>query len=147
MKMLPRLKKVALGICDDATLVKRCLYLFGGMTATDGKIPANVFTSPKLTPDDTFMYDYGLFFISTLRDFNDQYHDQQVLTDLYPIAKKELTVALTQVNDQGLLVPNEDWPVFVDWSNDIDKTAAGQAILIYVLKQFVVLAQAMACGG
>ncbi|MFD1420642.1 alpha-L-rhamnosidase-related protein [Lactiplantibacillus songbeiensis] len=129
---------------NDATLVKRCLYLFGGMTATDGKIPANVFTSPKLTPDDTFMYDYGLFFISTLKDFNDQYHDQQVLTDLYPIAKKELTVALTQVNDQGLLVPNEDWPVFVDWSNDIDKTAAGQAILIYVLKQSVVLAQAMA---
>jgi len=128
---------------NDATLVKRCLYLFGGMSATDGKLPANVFTSPKLTPDDTFMYDYGLFFISTLKDFNDQYHDQQVLADLYSIAKRELTVALTQVDEHGLLVPNEDWPVFVDWSNEIDKTAAGQGILIYTVKQFVALAQAI----
>lgn len=126
---------------NDAGLVKRCLYLFGGMTTEDGKISANVFTEPHAQPDDTFMYDYSLFFISVLSDFNQQYHDGTVLSDLYPIAKKQIEIAVKAVGADGLLIVDEDWPVFIDWSNEIDKAAAGQAILIYVLKQFVALAQ------
>ena len=35
---------------DNKELVRRCLYLFAGMTTVDGKISANVFVKPKNIP-------------------------------------------------------------------------------------------------
>lgn len=126
---------------NDLFLVKRCLYLFGGMRTTEGKIPANVFTAPELTPDDTFLFDYSLFFITTLYDYVQHTSDYDALENLYPIAKKAIDLALEQVDSEGRLVLSEEWPVFVDWSNDFDKATAGQAIVIYTLKRFIKLAE------
>lgn len=53
---------------DQTDLVKRCLYLFAAMTTEEGKISANVFVKPENVPDDTFLFEYSLFFISTLYD-------------------------------------------------------------------------------
>lgn len=125
----------------NTDLVKRCLYLFGAMPTTDGRIPANVFTQPAPTPDDTFLFDYSLFFVSILADYENFQRDATVLADLYPVAKKQVDVALKQVTAQGELQLTEDEPVFVDWSNDFDKNTAGQAIMIYTLKQFIDLAK------
>lgn len=125
----------------DVGLIKRCLYLFGAMTAEDGRIPANVFTQPQDKPDDTFLFDYSLFFISILDDFQKFQSDQELLNDLYPIAKKQMDVALRKVEPNGELVLDDDYPVFIDWSNDFDKSTAGQAVLIYTLRQFIHLAE------
>ncbi|RHW52098.1 alpha-rhamnosidase [Bombilactobacillus bombi] len=125
----------------NTNLVKRCLYLFGAMPAENGRIPANVFISPENIPDDTFLFDYSLFFISILYDYEKNSSDKEVLDDLYPIAKNQMNIALKQVNSIGKLELTDDYPVFIDWSNDFDKTTSGQAILIYTLKQFIYLAQ------
>ncbi|AKX85532.1 alpha-rhamnosidase [Enterococcus durans] len=127
----------------DLALTKRCLYLFGGMTTTDGKIPANVFTAPNLIPDDTFLFDYSIFFAVILADFYYQTKDQEVLSDLYPAAKKQIDQALTLVDDEGRLNLLDEWPVFIDWSNEFEKSTAGQAVLIYALKRFIQLAEWM----
>lgn len=126
---------------DNTDLVKRCLYLFGGMTAEDGRISANVFTGDKYIPDDTFMYDYSLFFISTLDDLMKHEYDEEVLKDLYPIAKKQLAYMSRFIKDNGEVVQDENYTTFVDWSNDFDKTTAGQAITIYALRQMIHLAE------
>lgn len=127
---------------DDPALVKRCLYLFGAMPCNDGRIPANVFIQPENKPDDTFLFDYGLFFISTLYDYYQRYHDVETLHDLYPVAKAQMDASLQYVK-QGKLCLQEDYPVFIDWSNEFDKDSAGQAIMIYALKQFLTLANDM----
>lgn len=124
---------------NNTDLVKRCLYLFAGTTAQDGRIVANVFTNGEVQPDDTFLFDYSLFFVSTLFDFYRHTNDQEALTDLYPIAKRQIELALDHVR-HGRYIDDEDYPVFIDWSNEFDKTTAGQAVMIYVLKQFLVLA-------
>ena len=126
---------------DQIELVKRCLYLFAGMTAENGKISANVFVSPKVVPDDTFLYEYSLFFISTLYDLNQAHPDLELVKELYPIAKKQMDVSLTMFDEFGQFHPDEDYPVFVDWSNDFNKDTAGHAETIYVLKQFIELAK------
>ncbi|WP_265458949.1 alpha-rhamnosidase [Enterococcus sp. HY326] len=126
---------------DDLALSKRCLYLFAGMTTTEGKIPANVFTAPALIPDDTFLFDYSLFFATILHDYVLHSNDQIVLKELYPTTKKAVDLALRQVDQEGRLVLSEEWPVFVDWSNEFLKDSAGQGILIYALKRFLVLAE------
>ncbi len=125
----------------DLALTKRCLYLFGGMTTSEGKIPANVFTAPQLTPDDTFLFDYSLFFAVILADFYQQTKDSVVLQDLYPVAKKQMELALTCVDEEGRLNLLEEWPVFIDWSNEFEKSTAGQAVLIYAMKRFNQLAE------
>lgn len=127
----------------DTNLIKRCLYLFGGMAAKDGRLPANVFTAPENTPDDTFLLDYGLFFISTIDDLMAVEFDQALLADLYPIAKRQIDLVIAKLQADGSLPADEDYPVFVDWSNAFDKTTAGQAILIYTLKQFIHLTTLM----
>lgn len=128
----------------DTDLVKRCLYLFGAMPAEDGRIPANVFTQPQAVPDDTFLFDYSLFFVSILADYEAFQTDQTVLDDLYGVAKRQMDIALAQVTAVGELQLTEANPVFIDWSNDFDKNTAGQAIMIYTLKQFVTLAKLVA---
>lgn len=125
----------------NTDLVKRCLYLFGAMPTEDGRIPANVFTQPEYTPDDTFLFDYSLFFISILADFEEFNDDQLVLSDLYPVAKKQIDLALEKVDQNGKLQLDDDYPVFIDWSNDFDKDTAAQAIMIYTLNQFISLAK------
>lgn len=119
-------------------LVKRCLYLFAGTTVDDGRISANVFVKPHIVPDDTFLFDYSLFFTSVLYDYHQEYHDQKVLNDLYPIAKKQMDYALNYVHN-GLLSCDEDYPVFVDWSEEFNKDTCAQAIMIYALRQFIAL--------
>ncbi|MFV0560360.1 MAG: alpha-rhamnosidase [Enterococcus sp.] len=128
---------------EDEELVKRCLYLFGGMTTEEGKIPANVFTMKQVVPDDTFLFDYSLFFAVILFDYVQYTQDRVVLTDLYDVAKKEIDLAIKQVDAVGRLNLSEEWPVFVDWSNDFEKSTAGQAIMIYTLKRFIQLADIM----
>lgn len=126
---------------DNTELVKRCLYLFAGMTTEEGKISANVFVKPKNVPDDTFLFEYSLFFISTLYDYHKAHPDKNLVKELYPTCKKQMDITLTMINKNGKLIPDENYPVFVDWSNDFNKDTAGQAEVIYVLKQFITLAE------
>lgn len=124
---------------DQTDLVRRCLYLFAGMTAENGRIPANVFVRPQVVPDDTFLYDYSLFYISVLYDYNEAHPDPALVRELFPAAQAQMDVALGMVDEKGCYQPDEDYPVFVDWSNDYNKDTAGQAVTIYVLRQFVAL--------
>lgn len=126
---------------NDVRLIKRGLYLFGGMTTSEEKIPANVFITPQLTPDDTFLFDYSLFFVTTLFDYIQHTNDIEVLEDLYPVAKKQIDLALLLVTEQGKLCLQDEWPVFIDWSNDFKKNTAGHGVMIYALKRFVELAK------
>ena len=70
---------------DNVELVKRCLYLFGAMNTTEGKIPANVFVKPASLPDDTFLFDYSLFFISVLYDYETAHPDIEFSKELFPV--------------------------------------------------------------
>lgn len=128
---------------DNKELVKRCLYLFAAMKAEDGRIPANVFVHPKCLPDDTFLFDYSLFFISVLYDYLKVHPEKELLGDLYPACKMQMDLALTLVDENGKFTCKEDYPVFVDWSNEFDKSTAATAEVIYALKQFIALAKEM----
>lgn len=124
---------------DQENLVRRCLCLFAGMTAEDGRIPANVFVKPQVVPDDTFLYEYSLFFISTLHDYNEAHPDPDFARELFPVAQAQMDIALSMCSEDGRFLPDEEYPVFVDWSAAFNKDTAGHAETIYVLRQFVAL--------
>lgn len=126
------------------TLVKRCLYLFAGLTTTEGAVAACVFHKPSYIMDDTFLLDYSLFFISVLLEYCEQSGDKETLKELSRIAFKQLELASQYRNDNGIFPGEGEYHCFVDWNESLDKQCAMQAIYVYSIKQAAKLAKL--CG-
>ncbi|SDW80271.1 family 78 glycoside hydrolase catalytic domain [Paenibacillus sp. CF384] len=124
-------------------LVKRCLYLFAGLRLEGGQVSACVYEKPEPAADDIYLYDYSLFFISTLHDYYAASQDRDTLSQLWPIALEQVELALLRLDARGIVTDDPSWYCFTDWQNDLNKQASAQAILIYCMKQAVVLAETM----
>ncbi len=122
-------------------LVKRCLYLFAGVPNDQGKVSANVFIEPQLIADDTFLFDYSLFFLSTLHDYYLATRDKETLIELWPTAYRQVELALERLDENHILVDSSEWWSFIDWQQGLNKQTPSQAILIYTMKQAVFLAE------
>ena len=128
---------------QDYDLVKRCLYLFAGVANKDGRIPACVFTSPKVVADDTYMFDYSLLYISTLYDYYCHTNDLKTVIDLLPIASKQIELARSNFTDD--IVNDSDvlgW-CFIDWNLKLNKQCGAHAIYIASLKDLIKLYKAV----
>ena len=115
-------------------LVKRCLYLFGGSRFPDGRVSANVFTRPAVEADDTFLFDYALLFTAALEEYVQETGDNEALDDLYDVAMQQIEYAMRQCGSDDLFTPEAVKDFFIDWSDELDKAACAQAVLIYTLR-------------
>lgn len=122
-------------------LVKRCLYIFGGLTLEDGQVGACLFEKPHSLVDDTRLYDYSLFFVATVYDYYMATRDMKVLIDLWPIAMDQIEIALSRLDDRGVVKDDTSWWCFIDWHSELNKQAPAQAVLIYCLKRGLYLAK------
>lgn len=122
-------------------LVKRCLYLFAGVPDETGRVSANVFVKPELIADDTFLFDYSLFFVSTLYDYAKATGDMEAVKELWPAALRQVELALERVDERGVVKDSADWWSFIDWRDGLNKQAPSQGVLIYSLRQAVELAE------
>ena len=66
-------------IFKNYDLVKRCLYLFGGLLMEGGQVGACVYEEPQPLVDDIYLYDYSLFFVATLYDYYMETKDMKTL--------------------------------------------------------------------
>jgi hypothetical protein len=112
-------------------LVKRCLYLFAGVPDDKGEVPANVFVTPKLIADDTYLFDYSLFFAGTLHDYYFATKDNETLKELWPTAYAQVELALERLDENHIVRDTSDWWSFIDWQDRLNKQAPSQAVLIY----------------
>lgn len=122
-------------------LVKRCLYLFAGQTRDDGRISACLFIEPKYIIDDTFFFDYSLFFVSVLYDYYQETKDMDTLIELWPSALRQIELARLFINEKNLIVLETEFECFVDWKSGLDKNASAQGIYIYCLRQAIYIAK------
>ena len=114
-------------------LVRRCLYLFAYAADGEGRIPACLFTEPQVEGDDTYMFDYSLFFIPTLLQYADASADRETARDLLPLALHQLMLAEKQFDPETQLIRDCErlgW-CFVDWALALNKQFCAQAIWIY----------------
>ena len=117
---------------NDA-LVRRCLYLFAATADREGRIAACLFTEPRVEADDTYMFDYSLFFIPTLLQYAQATGDRTTMDDLLPLALHQLALAEAQFDPETQLIRDSDrlgW-CFVDWALQLNKQFCAQAIWIY----------------
>lgn len=122
-------------------LVKRCLYLFAGLTQNEGHVGACLFVEPKLQVDDTALFDYGLFFISCLYDYYQACGDMEMLKELWDTAFLQAEIAMKRTEENGVVRDSEDWWCFLDWHDELNKQAGAQGVLIYTLKQAAAMAE------
>lgn len=121
-------------------LVKRCLYLFAAYPDERGRITANLFMKPQVIADDTYLYDYSLFFVATLHDYYLATEDRSTLEELWPSAYRQIELGLERLDERGIVTDDESWWSFIDWHPQLNKQAPSQAILIYNLKRALHLA-------
>ncbi len=122
-------------------LVKRCLYLFAGLTQNEGRVGACLFLEPAPQVDDTALFDYSLFFVSCLYDYYEATGDLETLAELFPTARRQLELALGELDANGVVADREGWWCFLDWGGGLNKQAGAHAILIYALKQGLAMAR------
>ena len=126
-------------------MVKRCLYMFAGMTFDDGRIGACFFHVPEMRVDDTYLMDYALFFGPALCDYYEASGDAVTLRELYPQAIEQVDICVSTMLDENHVVIDrgDDFWCFLDWGDGLDKQAGAQAVLIYTMRYAVRLAKAM----
>lgn len=129
------------------SLVRRCLYLFAGLANEEGRVSACVFTEPSPIGDDTYLFDYSLFFGSVLYQHVQRTGDRDLLEDLLPVARRQLRVLEHFFDENGLLTEQAAGRCFVDWKAGLHKQAAGQAIYLYVRKQVDALTELLPSAG
>ncbi len=94
-------------------LVKRCLYLFAGSRLENGAVGACLFTEPAIQVDDTYMYDYALFYVSVLLDYYEASGDIQTARELWEVAYRQLEIGVQALDEQFLI--GEENHAFLDW--------------------------------
>ncbi|MCL6606067.1 MAG: sugar hydrolase [Paenibacillus sp.] len=122
-------------------LVKRCLYLFAAFPDDKGLISANLFMKPEIIPDDTYLFDYSLFFVATLHDYYQATGDLDTLQELWPTAYRQIELSLGRLDERSILQDDNTWWSFIDWHQELNKQTASQAVLIYNMKLGLVLAE------
>lgn len=122
-------------------LVKRCLYLFAGLTQNEGRVGACLFHEPKPQVDDTALFDYSLFFVSCLHDYYEATGDMETLKELFPTADRQIELSLWELDERDIVTDKDTWWCFLDWGEGLNKQAGAQAILIYTLKQAKTIAR------
>ena len=115
-------------------LVKRCLYLFAGSRFPDGRVSACLFTDPAVEADDTWLFEYSLFFTVALEEYLAETGDEEALKDLYEVAMEQADLALKMLGPDGILNESAVSGAFVDWCDPLDKTVCAQSALIYALR-------------
>lgn len=116
-------------------LVKRCLYLFAGTANEEGRVRACLFIEPEIEGDDTYMFDYSLFFIPTLLDYYEETGDKETTEDLFETALRQIEVSASYFDEKHLIKDSNvlGW-CFLDWNLDLNKQAGAQAVYIYCAK-------------
>ena len=121
-------------------LTRRCLYLFAGLSDADGYLPSNVFEAPEPHAQaNAHMIDYALLYIPTLKEYFEATQDRETALDLWPVAKRQLEIARTYIQPNGLFNAAAA-SGFFDWNFALHKQASIQGLTIMVMKDALELA-------
>lgn len=125
-------------------LTKRCLYMLAALANDDGILNANAFELPQPHAQKSRLFDYCFLYNVALKDYVEATGDKQTGLDLWPVAKKQLDIALKYAGEDGMMdyqKAQKEWWVFFDWKDGLDKQAPVQGITIYTLNQTYALAK------
>jgi hypothetical protein len=126
---------------QNKDLVKRCLYLFAGLPREDGLLSACVFEKPTPICGGTYIMDYAILYGAALLDYVHATGDAHTGAELWPVVQRQLEIVGQNVNQDGLFVDPKNMWIFIDWNDQLDRTAAMHGVLLYCYRQALELAR------
>ncbi len=130
---------------NNRKLAKRCLYLFASCVNDELYVPGCLYLANGVYHDNnTYLTDYALIFAVSLCDyFEHTPDDADTARDLYPAAKKQLEIAESLLNDDGIITFRAGWSRFIDWADNLEKTTSVEGIFLYALDKMASLASSL----
>ena len=128
-------------------LTKRCLYILAGLSQKNGFLYASTFERPALHAQEgqSFLFEYSLLFNATLKEYLLASGDRETAEDLWPVAKRQIANISKHLDKDGLFntgaAGKDNWWLFVDWREGLDKQASLQGICIFAMKETLNLAK------
>jgi len=122
-------------------LVKRCLYLFAAFPREDGLLGACVYEKPTPRYGGIHILDYAALFNAALCDYVEASGDTVTGIDLWPVASRQVELLRQWVSPAGLFVDPKTLWLFIDWNEQLDRTASIQGVLIYAFERTLRLAR------
>lgn len=136
----PLLAKTNYLTFNNMDLVKRCFYLFASQLKNDGRMPACIYTNPKINPGEEYIVDFAVMFGSYLLEYGEANVDWDMVKALWPVALLQAQIIIEKIDESGLFKYPDDWWVFIDWNPQLQKDASINAIIIYSLKKLSIIA-------
>ncbi len=130
---------------ENDQLTKRCLYLLAGLSDDDGYILGTVFETPEPHAQaGQRLMDYSLLYNASLKEYLKATNDEETAKDLWPVAKRQLSIITNYVSEDGLVdyeKANREWWLFFDWKDGLNKSACIQGLMIFALSETYELAK------
>lgn len=120
---------------DD--MAKRLLYLTAAFSHDDGSCPTCLYVQPEYEAGSEKLADYESAIILMLKDYVDETHDLDLLKELWPTARRQMHVAMQNVQPDGLFDPES---FCLCWSS-ADKQVTAQSYMVMCLKEYEALAE------
>lgn len=129
---------------DNCEIVKRCLYLFAAAEPNStGFISGYVYEYPEYRSGNWYLMDYSLLYVACICDYFNFTADTAVPHDLYEKAKSIMDAAHNAIGEHGIITVPDGCDVFIDWCEELEKTAALHGVYLYVLKMWAEVLQAI----
>jgi alpha-L-rhamnosidase len=85
--------------------------------------------------------DYAVLYGAALLDCVLATGDTSTGRNLWPVVRRQLEIIGQSVNQEGLFVDPRNLWIFIDWNNELDRTAAMHGVLLYSYKRAIDLAR------
>lgn len=136
-------------LCDyyvfkNYDLIKRCLYLFAACYNEGKYLPSCLYHHPELFSKKTsgFM-DYAFLYTVALCEYFEHTKDYDTAKELFPIAKSQLELAISGIDDNGVITIPKDSNGFIDWVPELKKLTPTAGVFLYALEKNIALAKAI----
>jgi len=137
----PLLAKTNYLTFNNIDLVRRCFYLFASQLKNGGRMPSCIYTNPQINPGQEYIVDFAVMFGSYLLEYGEATNEWNTVQELWPVAYLQAQIIIEKIDESGLFNNNDDWWVFIDWNQQLQKEASINAIIIYSLKKLSIIAE------
>lgn len=125
-------------------LIRRCLYLFAACL-TEGKyLPSCLYHYPELySKKGSGFMDYAFLYTVALCEYFEHTNDIETAKDLFLIAKSQMELAISGLDENGIITIPQDSNGFIDWIEGLSKLIPTHGAFLFALENNIKLANAL----
>lgn len=132
----------------NARLARRCLYLFAACEEEGKYLPSCLYQYPQVAYDKGMgITDYAMLWCVSLCDYCEHTKDLETVRDLYPVAVRQIELAISLIDRDGVLHFLDGWSAFIDWAPRLRHLIPTEGVVLYAIERMIELARTLGDGA